>query len=162
MKYTPRVLLMFAMALSSVEAIQAQTDAAEAMPNTPVITYTANHPRYILGGLTVDEMKGYDVDYLLNISGLTVGQSYEIPGPDISEAVRRYWNQKIFSNVEIVADSIVDGKAYLHVKLTAQPRISSIRYTGVKSRNVRIVKNHWISTWQPNHYRHGEPRRTLH
>lgn len=132
MKYTPRVLLMFAMALSSVEAIQAQTDAAEAMPNTPVITYTANHPRYILGGLTVDEMKGYDVDYLLNISGLTVGQSYEIPGPDISEAVRRYWNQKIFSNVEIVADSIVDGKAYLHVKLTAQPRISSIRYTGVK------------------------------
>ena len=115
MKYTPRVLLMFAMALSSVEAIQAQTDAAEAMPNTPVITYTANHPRYILGGLTVDEMKGYDVDYLLNISGLTVGQSYEIPGPDISEAVRRYWNQKIFSNVEIVADSIVDGKAYLHV-----------------------------------------------
>lgn len=130
MKYTPRVLLMFAMALSSVEAIQAQTDAAEAMPNTPVITYTANHPRYILGGLTVDEMKGYDVDYLLNISGLTVGQSYEIPGPDISEAVRRYWNQKIFSNVEIVADSIVDGKAYLHVKLTAQPRISSIRYTG--------------------------------
>ena len=152
MKYTSRILLTLATALLSTGAIQAQTDAADNNANMPVITYTANHPRYTLGGITVDEMKGYDADYLLNISGLVVGRSYEIPGPDISEAVRRYWNQKIFSNVEIVADSIVDGKAYLHVKLTAQPRISSIRYTGVKKSDYRLPAR------QPNHHRYGQPR----
>ena len=133
MKYNSRkLLILMAMAAPLATAAQAQTAEGDNNDNKPVITYTANHPRYVLGGLTVDEMKGYDNDYLLNISGLNVGDTYEIPGPDISEAVRRYWNQKIFSNVEIVADSIVDGKAYLHIKLTAQPRISSIRYTGVK------------------------------
>ena len=133
MKYNSRkLLILMAMAAPLATAAQAQTAEGDNNDNKPVITYTANHPRYVLGGLTVDEMKGYDNDYLLNISGLNVGDTYEIPGPDISEAVRRYWNQKIFSNVEIVADSIVDGKAYLHIKLTAQPRISGIRYTGVK------------------------------
>lgn len=133
MKYNSRkLLILMAMAAPLATAAQAQTAEGDNNDNKPVITYTVNHPRYVLGGLTVDEMKGYDNDYLLNISGLNVGDTYEIPGPDISEAVRRYWNQKIFSNVEIVADSIVDGKAYLHIKLTAQPRISSIRYTGVK------------------------------
>ena len=133
MKYNSRkLLILMAMAAPLATAAQAQTAEGDNNDNKPVITYTANHPRYVLGGLTVDEMKGYDNDYLLNISGLNVGDTYEIPGPDISEAVRRYWNQKIFSNVEIVADSIVDGKAYLHIKLTAQPRTSSIRYTGVK------------------------------
>ena len=133
MKYNSRkLLILMAMAAPLATAAQAQTAEGDNNDNKPVITYTANHPRYVLGGLTVDEMKGYDNDYLLNISGLNVGDTYEIPGPDISEAVRRYWNQKIFSNVEIMADSIVDGKAYLHIKLTAQPRISSIRYSGVK------------------------------
>ena len=99
---------------------------------TPNITYTANHPRYVLGGLTVSGVKNYDEELLKHISGLTVGETYEVPGPDISEAVRKYWSQKLFSNVQIEADSIVAGKIYLHVKLTAQPRISSINYTGVK------------------------------
>ena len=99
---------------------------------TPNITYTANHPRYVLGGLTVSGVKNYDEELLKHISGLTVGETYEVPGPDISEAVRKYWSQKLFSNVQIEADSIVAGKIYLHVKLTAQPRISIINYTGVK------------------------------
>ncbi len=98
----------------------------------PDITYTANHQTYILGGLTVDGVKEYDEDLLLSISGLVVGQSYEVPGPDISDAIQRYWSQKLFSNVQILADSIVGNKIYLHVNLTAQPRISAINYTGVK------------------------------
>ena len=69
---------------------------------------------------------------LLSVSGLTVGETYEVPGPEISEAIMRYWQQKLFSNVSIEADSIVGGKIYLHIKLTAQPRISSINYNGVK------------------------------
>lgn len=99
---------------------------------TPEITYTKEHPSYILGGLTVSGVKGFDEEMLKNISGLTVGRIYEIPGVDITEAVRRYWKQGLFSNVSIEADSIVAGRVYLHVHLTAQPRISSITYTGVK------------------------------
>lgn len=98
----------------------------------PEITYTKNHPSYILGGISVNEVKGFDEDLLISISGLNIGQIYEVPGAEITEAVRRYWKQGLFSNVSIEADSIVNGKIYLHVELTAQPRISSINYVGVK------------------------------
>ena len=132
MKYISRKLLVVAALGLSLHGNLWAQEQVDKDPNTPVITYTANHPRYVLGGITVDEMKGYDAEYLSSISGLEVGETYEIPGPDISEAVRKYWAQKIFSNVEIVADSIVGNKVFLHVKLTAQPRISSIHYNGVK------------------------------
>lgn len=100
--------------------------------DTPEILYTADHPKYVLGGITVDGIKGYDDELLINISNLVVGETYEVPGPAISDAVKSYWKQGLFSNVSIEADSIVNGKIYLHVKLTAQPRISSLNINGVK------------------------------
>ena len=98
----------------------------------PEIVYSSEHPKYVLGGLTVDGIKGYDDELLLNISNLVVGDMYEVPGPEISDAIKSYWKQGLFSSVAIEADSIVAGKIYLHIKLTAQPRISSLKINGVK------------------------------
>ena len=124
-----RILLLLLLAASAL-GIQAQNNNSKQIE--PDINYTPNHQRYELGGLTVEGVKGYDEDLLLSISGLNVGQVYEVPGPDISEAIQRYWSQKLFANVQILADSIVGNKIYLHIKLTSQPRISSIKYNGVK------------------------------
>lgn len=99
---------------------------------SPEIVYTAEHPKYVLGGIAVDGIKGYDDELLINISNLIIGETYEVPGPDISDAIKSYWKQGLFSNVVIEADSIVNGKIYLHIKLTAQPRISTLSINGVK------------------------------
>ncbi len=122
-------MLMLLFALTAAAAT-AQTNSQKVV--NPDITYTSAHPRYELGGLVVEGAKNFDEEMLANISGLTVGETYEVPGAQIAEAVRRYWAQKLFSNVEITADSIVGNKIYLHVHLTPQPRISSINYSGVK------------------------------
>ena len=123
------LLLSFLLAVASLPTA-AQTP--EEIPTGPEIQYSNRHQRYVLGGLTVTGVKNFDEELLKHISGLTVGETYEVPGQDITEAVRRYWSQKLFSNVQIFADSIVGEKIYLQVKLTAQPRISSINYSGVK------------------------------
>ncbi len=117
------------MALTALTA-SAQTDAPVQVK--PDMSYTQNRSQYILGGLVVDGVSGFDEELLLSISGLNVGDVYEVPGEHISEAVRRYMKQKLFSSVRIEADSIVGSKIYLHVHLMAHPRISSINYTGVK------------------------------
>lgn len=122
-------MLMLLFALTAAAAT-AQTNSHKVV--NPDITYTSTHPRYELGGLVVEGAKNFDEEMLANISGLTVGETYEVPGTQIAEAVRRYWAQKLFSNVEITADSIVGNKIYLHIQLTPQPRISSINYSGVK------------------------------
>lgn len=129
MRYCSRFLLLAALALS-VGRLQAQTDLPKEIK--PTITYTEDRNRYILGGLVVEGGGNLDNEMLKSASGLTVGKLYDIPGDAVSEAIRHYWNMRLFSNVRIEADSIVGSTIYLHVYLTAQPRISSINYSGVK------------------------------
>ena len=129
MKYCSRFLFLSALALSAVQ-LHAQVQVPKQVK--PNITYSEERNRYILGGLVVEGGGSYDEEYLKSVARLTVGKSYDVPGDDISEALRRYWDTRMFSNVRIEADSIVGAKIYLHIYLTTQPRISSINYTGVK------------------------------
>ncbi len=100
---------------------------------SPDIVYTIEANRYLIGGIVVDGIQGYDQESLQATSGLEIGQEIAVPGEEISAAVRRYWQQGLFSNVQIAVDSIVDNRlVYLHIHLTARPRISSINYTGIK------------------------------
>ena len=67
-----------------------------------------------------------------SLSGLTVGQTINVPGTEITDAVKRYWKHGLFSKVAIAADSIVGNKIYLTIHLAARPRISAINYYGLK------------------------------
>ena len=98
----------------------------------PDIIYSMQQNNYILGGFIVDGVANYDEELLRNISELREGQTLTIPGADITNVLQRYWKQKIFSDVSISADSIVGNKIYLHIKLTARPKIYTINYHGVK------------------------------
>ncbi|MEG1580899.1 MAG: POTRA domain-containing protein, partial [Bacteroidaceae bacterium] len=99
----------------------------------PNINYAAPS-QYIIGGLNIDGIKGFDDDLLRNFSGLQVGQTITVPSSDseVTQAIQRYWKQGLFSDVSIEADSIVENKIYLHIKLVSRPRISKITYTGIK------------------------------
>ena len=93
----------------------------------------AGTPRLVeIGGITVKGVTDYDDYVLINLSGLSVGQQIELPGSEITEAVKRYWKHGLFSRVSINADSIVDSKVYLCINLALCPRISDINYYGVK------------------------------
>jgi outer membrane protein insertion porin family len=93
----------------------------------------AGTPRQVeIGGLTVKGVSDYEDYVLINLSGLSVGQHIDLPGSEITEAVKRYWRHGLFSRVSITADSLVGSKVYLCINLTLCPRISEINYTGVK------------------------------
>ena len=111
--------------------LSATTAFAQNVRVKPNITY-GNEEKYVLGGLRVDDVAGFENELLVSISGLSIGQEYEIPGADMTDVLRRYWSQKLFSDVSIEADSIVGNRIYLHIVLKAQPRISAVSYEGVK------------------------------
>jgi outer membrane protein insertion porin family len=69
---------------------------------------------------------------LTGLSGLSIGQEIEIPGQEITEAVKRYWKHGLFSKVSITADSIVGSKVFLCIHLALTPRVSDINYIGIK------------------------------
>lgn len=123
------LVLTALMIILGTQKTLAQSDSVIVKPD---IVYSTDRKTYLLGGFVVDGIKGYDDEVLRNISGLEVGQAITVPGDDISRVLHRYWDQKIFSDVTIAADSIVGHKIYLHITLAARPKISTISYHGVK------------------------------
>ena len=85
-----------------------------------------------IGGIAVEGVEGYEDYMLTGLSGLAVGQSINIPGTEITEAVKRYWKHGLFSKVSITADSIIGSKVYLCIHLALRPKITEINYNGVK------------------------------
>lgn len=119
-------LTLLAALLFSIGAV-----AQEKIVN-PEISYAGTPRSGVIGGIAVLGVEGYEDYMLTGISGLTVGQKIELPGQEITEAVKRYWKHGLFSNVQIAADSIVGDKIYLHFYLALRPRVSTINYIGVK------------------------------
>ena len=98
----------------------------------PVIDYGRTPQWYTIAGINVSGVQNYEDYLLIGLSGLAVGQRVEIPGEEITNAIKRYWRNGLFNNVAISADSIVGDSVYLHIQLTQRPRISQINYNGVK------------------------------
>ena len=98
----------------------------------PDISYAGTPRSCTIGGIVVEGVEGYEDYVLTGLSGLTVGQQVEVPGNQITEAVKRYWRHGLFSKAQISADSIVGSKIYLRISLALRPRVSTINYIGLK------------------------------
>lgn len=103
-----------------------------ARDNNPTVDYSRTPGIYRIGGIRVEGVPNYDESLLIGLGGLQVGQPIEIPGEDITKAIKRYWKNGLFSNVSIRVDSIINDEAYLLIQLTQRPRVSQINFNGVK------------------------------
>ena len=117
--------------LVALLSVTLQTNAQDVIVN-PDISYAGTPRQCEIGGLTVKGVEGYEDYVLLGLSGLSVGQTIEVPGTEITEAIKRYWRNGLFSKVAITADSLVGNKVYLCIHLATRPRVSAINYNGLK------------------------------
>ncbi len=129
MKYILSIRLLVLLLLAPwVVTLFAQTGKQIA----PTILYSGIPRQYEIGGINVTGADNYEPYIIIGLSGLSVGDVVEVPGDDITNAIKRYWKHGLFSDVSIVADSIVDGKIYLGINLKQRPRSSQININGVK------------------------------
>ena len=88
---------------------------------------------YVVGGVSVSGIRYLDINALIGISGLRVGQKIAIPGEIVSNAAKKLWQQGLFSDVRITINRIESDTAYFDIYLQERPRISSININGVRS-----------------------------
>ena len=131
-KYNKKRLIAFAALFAMYYALCTVQGMAQDVIKNPDISY-AGTPRHCeIGGLAVEGVEGYEDYVLTGLSGLQVGQQIEVPGDQITEAIKRYWRHGLFSKVSITADSLVGSKIYLCIHLALRPRVSTINYYGIK------------------------------
>jgi outer membrane protein insertion porin family len=88
---------------------------------------------YIIGGISISGIRYLDINALIGISGLKKGEAITIPGDALSGAAQRLWQQGLFSDVRISIDTIKADTAFLDIYLQERPRLSSIKFTGIRA-----------------------------
>lgn len=113
-----------------------QTAPAAPLPGdtiyNPDIIYSPLPKSYEIAGINVEGVTHVDDYIIIGFSGLSAGERIEIPGDAISNAVKRYWRQGIYSKVSISVDKMVGDKVWLTIHLRQLPKLSELRFTGVK------------------------------
>ena len=131
LKFQATISLLLLICLSFIPE-NGQAQNTNDKDSKPVILYSGTPRKCEIGGIRVTGGEGYEDYVLIGLSGLSVGQTISVPGDEITQAIRRYWRHGLFSQARIEADSIIDNKVYLNIILAQRPRVSDIRYNGVK------------------------------
>jgi outer membrane protein insertion porin family len=95
---------------------------------------------YTIADIVVTGVKFLQTQYLINISGLTVGQEISVPGESLTKAINKFWTLGLFSDVKIIATK-TDGKLiFLEIQLTEQPRLSKLKVQGLNKNDTKDVE----------------------
>ncbi|MBD5199830.1 MAG: outer membrane protein assembly factor BamA [Bacteroides sp.] len=99
---------------------------------TPNVHFTGLPRTYEIADIKVTGAPNYDDVVILGYSGLKPGQRIEIPGQDITTAVKRLMRQGLFAQARVKVLKTFGDRAWLELELRTNPRISEINYIGMK------------------------------
>ncbi len=106
----------------------------------PRVLYSAMPRSYEIAGISVDGAPNYEDYLILGYAGLKVGDRLTIPGDDITNAVKRLMNQKLFAQARIELEKVYGDKAWLKIVLRTQPRIGEVKYIGAKKGEIKDLQ----------------------
>ena len=101
----------------------------------------ASPKKYTIGGITVSGVEFLDENVLKMLSGLRVGQEIEIPGEEITKAVKNLWKQGLFEDASITITSIIENKVFLNIYLAERPRLSKFSFKGISKNDADDIRN---------------------
>jgi TonB-dependent SusC/RagA subfamily outer membrane receptor len=76
--------------------------------------------KYTIADIEVSGIRYLDETVLIQLSGLKVGETIELPGEAITNAVKKLWQPELFSDVRITASKIVGDDIWLDIYLQEQ------------------------------------------
>jgi outer membrane protein insertion porin family len=96
-----------------------------------VIDYSSPK-KYEVGGITVSGVEYLDQNVLIMLSGLKIGARIDVPGEEITKAVKKLWEQGLFEDVRITASRFQGDLVFLDIYLLERPRLTKFSFKGIK------------------------------
>lgn len=119
-------------AASFVNKVGSVRDTVPSQPDSTTVPFSLSNPQqYNIQGISVTGSKYLDPSVVASVAGLYKDEKITLPGDGLSQAIRKLWDQKLFSDVAILIDKIDGSNIYLNIKVTERPRLGSFKFTGV-------------------------------
>ena len=98
--------------------------------------------KYTLAEITVAGNTSFSEQTIITYSGLRKGKEITIPGEDIGNAIKKLWNSKLFSDIEVYVTKVEGDVVYLQIKLADLPQLNELKINGVKKgKKESIIKD---------------------
>jgi outer membrane protein insertion porin family len=97
----------------------------------PIEINYANPKEYTVAEVTVTGSKFYDSGSLLSVTALQKGDKVRIPGPAVSDAIKKLMDQGILDDVQVLAKKVEGDSIWLEVAVKERPRLGKIIFTGI-------------------------------
>ena len=105
---------------------------AQGQEDLQTIDYTDDPKELEVGGLRITGASNTDANALLAVSGLRVGGKINLPGDDISRALKALWKLKLFTDVQIIEEKRIGDVIFLEIVVAERPRFARHTFRGVK------------------------------
>lgn len=120
---------------NQIKEVQAKIDTIVKDSITPIIkspqTFVKENT-YELGGMTVTGLKKFEEQTVKVFTGLKVGQEIKLPGDKLTSAIKKLYETKQFSNIDVYISKIDGNVAYLEFDIEELPQLNNVTITGVK------------------------------
>lgn len=141
LKLTSYTVVLFALFFSFSANAQVQKDTI-----SKNITFEKGK-EYILGGITVTGLKKFSEETVKVFTGLRNGQVIKLPGDKLTSAIKKLYESKQFSNVDVYLARIDGNTVYLQFDVQELPQLNQIKISGVKkSKQKELVKDAELKT----------------
>ena len=104
---------------------------AQVQDSTNFSIYYSSPRKYIIADVRITGIKYLDKTVLVQLSGLNVGDEIEVPGEAVTNAIKKLWQQGLFSDVQVTATKVAGDKIWLDIYLQERPRLSDVNFHGV-------------------------------
>lgn len=99
--------------------------------NLDVVDYK-KPKEYVIKDIKVTGVKFLDQNILVNLSDLMKGQKIGFPSDKVSNAINKYWDQGLFSDVKITMVESGPDSVIVNIYLQERRRISELEIVGLK------------------------------
>ncbi len=128
-----------AQSVAQPDSIAASTDSEP--QKVDKVSYSGVARKYIIDDIIVTGVQHMDQTLLVNLSGLRKGQEVAIPGDEITQSVKRYLNNGLFSDVKMYYKDTKEGHVAIEVALKERPRLSKVNFIGLKRSDIKDVQD---------------------
>lgn len=136
MRYSITTAFLFLLFVFTITVSIAQQDTLSIIDTTAttqkvLFDYAAPH-EYEIGGIIVTGTEHLDHAAIRLLSGLTIGDKIQVPGTEITDAIKKLWDQGLFSDVKIYVIRTEGSYIFLEIALQQKPRLSKFSFEGIK------------------------------
>lgn len=131
-------LLVFFITLFTVST-QAQNTTPKDSTVTNIISYEKGK-EYFLGGITVTGLQKFSEQTVRVYTGLVEGQPIKLPGDKLTSAIKKLYESKQFSEVDVYLSKRDGETVYLQFDVTELPQLTNVTISGVKKSQIKEIK----------------------